>query len=95
MVYTLMNQTLPMVVSSAVITRTIDTTMGRSGRGGGTRRKTATRAKKVKVMAVAVARTRAEAETKAEKYIKAGHRGIKKQSGVYRGRKYNYVVYVK
>lgn len=100
MVYTLMNETLPMVVASAVITRTIDTTMGRgsrssSGTRGSTRRKTVTKTKKVKTMAVAVAKTRAEAETKAKKYIKAGHRGIRKQSGVYRGKKYNYVVYVK
>lgn len=97
MVYTLMNDTLPMVVGSAVITRTIDTTMGKGSRSsGGTRRTTkAKKVVKVKVSAVAVAKTRAEAEAKAKKYIKAGHRGIRKQSGVYRGKKYNYVVFVK
>jgi hypothetical protein len=100
MVYTLMNETLPFVVGAAVITRTIDTTMGKGSRSsGGSRRatktKTVTKTKKVKTMAVAVAKTRPEAEAKAKKYIKAGHRGIRKQSGVYKGRRYNYVVYVK
>jgi hypothetical protein len=93
----LMETTLPTIIGMGVVSRTTDTLFGRGSRGGTGRtgsRKTKT-VTKVKLVAVAVARTKAEAETKATKYIKPGHRGIKKQSGVYKGKKYNYVVYVK
>lgn len=49
---------------------------------------------------VGYARTKKEAEEKARKYIKPGHRLIRKVHGVgtfgaYRGKEYNYVIYVK
>lgn len=44
---------------------------------------------------VARSLTRAEAEAKAKAYIKPGHRLIRKESGVYQGKPYKYVVYVK
>ena len=44
---------------------------------------------------VARTRTKAEAERKARKYIKPGFRGIRKEKGVYQGRPYYYVAYVK
>lgn len=44
---------------------------------------------------VARTKTKKEAEDKARRYIKPGHRVIKKESGVYQGKPYSYVVYVK
>ena len=93
----LMETTLPTIIGMGVVSHTTDTMFGRGSRGGTGRtssRKTKT-VTRVKIVAVAVARTKAEAEAKAAKYIQAGHRGIRKQSGIYKGKKYNYVVYVK
>ncbi|MDD4985926.1 MAG: hypothetical protein PHQ43_09065 [Dehalococcoidales bacterium] len=44
---------------------------------------------------IARAMTKEEAEDKARRYIKPGHRVVKKQHGTYQGKEYNYVVYVK
>ena len=44
---------------------------------------------------VAHALTKQEAEEKARKYIKPGHRVIRKEKGVYQGKPYNYVILVK
>jgi len=94
MTYPLLETTLPTIIGMGVVSRTTDTVFGKGGKkvSGNRRTKTVTR---VRLVAVTVARTKAEAEAKATKYIKAGHRGIKKQSGICEGKKYNYVVYVK
>lgn len=44
---------------------------------------------------IARALTKEEAEDKARKYIKPGHRVIRKEKGIYQGKPYNYVVLVK
>lgn len=44
---------------------------------------------------IARALTKKEAEEKARRYIKPGHRVIRREKGVYQGKPYNYVILVK
>jgi hypothetical protein len=48
-----------------------------------------------KIAPIARCRTKKEAQQKAQRYIKPGHRVIRKSKGTYQGKRYNYIVCVK